>query len=159
MIKKINVPLIITQILSLTLVKLGVTRIYYSYYSKSIEAVLSGEPERYEIGNEIGIEVILFYEAGVSFLAFFLFLISIFILNHKKNIHWINCIILFLLAIGLILSGFLYSSVVSATLNTFCSLFVEGFGTSNLIAGLILFTIGVFILLNQYQKLQNAKNS
>jgi multisubunit Na+/H+ antiporter MnhC subunit len=158
LIKKINVPLIITQILSLTLVKLGVTRIYYSYYSKSIEAVFSDEPERYEIGNEIGIEIILFYEAGVSFLAFFLLLISIFILNHKKNIHWINSIILFFLAIGLIISGFLYSSVVSATLNTFCSLFGEGFGTSNLIAGLLLFTIGVFILLNQYQKLRNAKN-
>ncbi|MCH2034193.1 MAG: hypothetical protein MK202_11850 [Tenacibaculum sp.] len=154
MIKKINVPLIITQILYLTLVKLGVTRIYYSYYSKSIEAVLSDETERYEIGNE----VILFYETIVSFLAFFLSLISIFILNHKKNIHWINFIILFLLAIGLNISGFLYSSIVSATLNTFSSLFGEGFGTSNLIAGLLLFTIGVFILLNQYQKLRNAKN-
>ncbi|AUC16807.1 hypothetical protein BTO06_17385 [Tenacibaculum sp. SZ-18] len=135
------------------------TRIYYSYYFKNIEAALSSEPEKYEIENEIGIEIILFYEAWVSLLVLFLLLISFYILNHKKNIHWINFMILFFLTIGLRISSSYYSTVTKTFFNTCFTVFKKGFRASNLIEGLILFIVGIFIILNQYKNLKNSKYS
>lgn len=64
----------------------------------------------------------------------------------EKKIHIINSIILFLVIIGITLTGFFLTGITNQYLNYFCGIFAENYGLSFFIGGTILTTIGITIL-------------
>jgi hypothetical protein len=140
--KQINIKLILLECLALIFIINGIQRLYIASQAKIYDAVINENWKKFESLTSDSIGEFFSNRALWTFGIILVGFLAVGIIN------WINKIriILFLIIVGISVTGFFLSGTTNQYLNYFCGLFAESYGLSFFIGGTILTTIGVAIL-------------
>ena len=144
--KQINIKLILLESFALIFVINGIQRLYLASQGEIYDAALNQNWGKFESLTSESIGEVF---ANRAFWTFGIILVGVFavgIINWKNRIRIINSIILFIIIIGITLTGFFLSGITNQNLNYFCGIFAESYGISFFVGGNILTIIGIAIL-------------
>ena len=144
--KQINIKLILLETFSLLFIINGIQRLYIASQGKIYDAVINEDWKKFESLTSESLGQFFTNKAIWTIGIILVGILTIGIINWRKKIHIINSIILFLVIIGISLTGFFLSGITNQYLNYFCGIFAEKYGISFFIGGTILTIIGITIL-------------
>ena len=144
--KQINIKLILLETFSLLFIINGIQRLYIASQGKIYDAVINEDWKKFESLTSESLGQFFANKAIWTIGIILVGILTIGIINWRKKIHIINSIILFLVIIGISLTGFFLSGITNQYLNYFCGIFAEKYGISFFIGGTILTIIGITIL-------------
>ncbi len=144
--KQINIKLILLESVALIFLINGLQRLYMASQGLKYDALLNENWDKFKsltsesLGDFFAMRA--FWTLG--FISFGI--IAIGVINWKKGVAIINSIILFIIILGVTMTGFFLSGITNNYLNYFCGIFTENYGTSFFVGGNILTIIGIVIL-------------
>ena len=144
--KQINIKLILLECLALIFIINGIQRLYIASQGKIYDAVINGNWKKFESLTSDSLGEFFYKRALWTFGIILVGFLAVGIINWINKIRIINSIILFLIIVGITMTGFFLNGIPNQYLNYFCELFAESYGLSFFIGGTILTTIGVAIL-------------
>ncbi|MBU3012188.1 hypothetical protein KO506_12295 [Polaribacter vadi] len=144
--KQINIKLILLETFSLLFIINGIQRLYIASQGKIYDAVINENWKKFESLTSESLGQFFANRAIWTIGIILIGILTIGIINWRKKIHTINSIILFLVIIGITLTGFFLTGITNQYLNYFCGIFAKNYGLSFFIGGTILTTIGITIL-------------
>ncbi|MGS2763677.1 hypothetical protein [Sinomicrobium sp. M5D2P9] len=154
-IKKINLKIVLLEVLASTFLIHGIQRLYVASQGKEYDALVNMDFDKFETLTSQRVGDFFMSRFYWTLYAFIFLTLFIFLLNRKFNIHYINSILNFVIVFTLFPLGFFFHGFANNYLNYFCRLFGEKHGLSFFIGGTILCIIGFLILsmvIKQYQK-------
>ena len=121
-------------------------RIYISSKGNIYEAILNKNWKELDSLTTDTLSEVLAYRAFWTLGIALFGLLIVGIINKLYKVEKLNSILLFLIIIGLLFSGFFLSGITNNYLNYFCAIFSKSYGLSFFIGGIIITLIGITIL-------------
>jgi hypothetical protein len=144
--KQINIKLILLECLALIFIINGIQRLYIASQGKIYDAVINENWKKFESLTSDSIGEFFSNRALWTFGIILVGFLAVGIINWINKIRIINSIIVFLIIVGISVTGFFLSGTTNQYLNYFCGIFSESYGVSFFIGGTILTIIGIAIL-------------
>ena len=146
MIEKLKIKLILLESLSLIFIINGIRRLQIAYNGEKYEALINDDWKKFKsLTNETVGDLFAYGALWVVGIIIFGILVIGFI-NWKNKIKIINSVAVFVIIIGIAVTGSFMSGIINKYLNYFCGLFAKSYSISFLIGGIILSLVGITIL-------------
>lgn len=145
MIKKINLKIILLEILALFFFINGIQRLYVTSQGEKYQAIFTDNWDKFESLTSLSPGEFTLYRAYWAFGAFIVGSILIGIVNRRNKISVINLVIILIVMFLLFTAGLFTNSLINIYMNSFGGLFSDSFATSNLIGGVVFTLISIVL--------------
>lgn len=145
MIKKINLKIILLEILALFFFINGIQRLYVTSQGEKYQAIFTDNWDKFESLTSLSPGEFILYRAYWAFGAFIVGSILIGIVNRRNKISVINLVIILIVMFLLFTAGLFTNSLINIYMNSFGGLFSDSFATSNLIGGVVFTLISIVL--------------